>query len=63
MQEKLKEIKEYSKKDIKTMSIQADLGKLTKIQEYESIAEKLKDIDIGILILNAGNSSLGPLID
>lgn len=63
MKEKLKEIKDYSKKDIKTMSIVADLGKMTKISDFEPLAEKLKNIDIGILILNAGNSILGPLID
>ena len=54
MQEKLEEIKKSTTKQIKTKSIVADFFKFSKIQDYEKLASQLKDLDIGILILNAG---------
>jgi 17beta-estradiol 17-dehydrogenase / very-long-chain 3-oxoacyl-CoA reductase len=65
IKEKLEEIRKVSKKgsDFKTRAIVADLGKITKIQEYEPIASKLKDIDIALLFLNAGWTMMGPFID
>ena len=63
MKEKLQEIKEYSKKDIKTMYIVADLSGMTTAKEYEKLAEGLKNVDVGMLILNAGAVNPGPLID
>ena len=41
----------------------ADFAKLTKISEYENIAAQLKDIDIGMLILNAGWQQAAPFLD
>ena len=63
IKEKLKLIKEHSKKDIKTMCVVADLGKMSTIKEYEGLAHKLHHIDIGILVLNAGMSMMSPFID
>jgi len=45
------------------MYVVADFAKLTKISEYENIAAQLKDIDIGMLILNAGWSQVAPFLD
>jgi len=41
-------------KDAKFKTIKADFGKLGKIEDYDYIAQELKGIDIGMLILNAG---------
>jgi short-subunit dehydrogenase len=57
MQEKLKEIPN----GVETMYVVADFAKMSTIQEYkEAIADKLTDIDIGMLILNAGWAEFGP---
>ena len=50
-------------KDIKTRCVVADLGKMTAIQEYEILANELRDIDIGMLFLNAGWTCVGPIKD
>lgn len=56
--------KESGKKDIKTKCIIADFSKMTKISEYEAIIQKdLKDMDISMLILNAGWIQMGPFLD
>ena len=61
MEEKLALVKSQSKFDIKTMYIVADFSKMYKIQEYEDIiAAKLRDIDIGLLFLNAGIGGFVP---
>ena len=52
-----------SGKDIKTRCVVADLGKMTKIEEYKRIASELRDIDIGMLFLNAGWTCVGPFKD
>jgi short-subunit dehydrogenase len=37
------------------MPLVADLGTLYKIEDYqEQIADKLKDLDVSILVINAG---------
>ena len=44
------------------MYIVADFSKLSSITQYqEIIGDKLKGIDIGVLILNAGITTPGPL--
>lgn len=54
MDQKLEEIKKESP-NVQTMSIVADLGTLFSIQDYQTtIADKLKDLDVAILALNAG---------
>jgi len=59
--EKLEEIKKACGKEIKTMAIQADLGKVTSEKDVEHIVQKLKQIDVALLILNAGCVTLGDL--
>ncbi len=66
MQEKLASISSESAakgKKIKTRHVVADLAALTKYSDYQAIAEQLKDIDIGLLILNAGWAVMGPFKD
>eukprot|EP00347_Sterkiella_histriomuscorum_P002655 403367310 len=63
IQEKLQEISKNCGKQIKTRAIVADLSKMTKIEEYEKLATKLSDIDIGMLLLNAGWTQTCPFID
>jgi hypothetical protein len=36
---------------------------MTTIHEYEQIAKQLRDIDIGMLFLNAGWTCVGPFKD
>lgn len=62
MKEKLLEIKKINSK-IQTMYVVANLSAMTKVSDYEPIAEKLKDLDIAMLLLNAGASCCGPFID
>ena len=52
--EKLKVISEGCGRVIETRSVIADFSQLSTIEEYERIADEIKDLDIGILILNAG---------
>lgn len=64
MKEKLQEIKDASMKngqtEIETKYIIADFQKLLTCQEYETVvADPLKDLDIGILIVNAGMMTAG----
>jgi 17beta-estradiol 17-dehydrogenase / very-long-chain 3-oxoacyl-CoA reductase len=66
MQEKLASIKgEASKngKNIQTKYVVADLADLTRYSDYQAIADQLRDIDIGLLILNAGWTLMGPFKD
>ena len=49
-----------SAKGVKTMTISADLGAMTKMSEYSEFCKKLVGLDIGILITNAGVSNIGP---
>ena len=47
--------------DVDTMYVLADFQKMTTIQEYqEMIGDKLKNIDIGLLVLNAGFMEFAP---
>lgn len=51
---KLEEIKKECP-NIETMPLVADLGTLFKIEDYqEQIADKLKDLDVSVLAINAG---------
>ena len=46
------------------MYVVADFGKLNSIEGYKTeIADKLKEIDVGVLILNAGMGVMGPFKD
>jgi len=50
--------------NIKTKSIVADFSKLHSISDYqEQIGDKVKDLDIGVLALNAGVGSFGAFED
>lgn len=69
-QSKMNEKIELIKKDlgekgsiIKFRSVIADLGKLGTMKEYEGLADKLKDIDIAMLVLNAGGVIFGKFAD
>ena len=43
------------------MYIVADFTKLLKLEDYETtIVSKLKDLDVSMLILNAGMAATGP---
>lgn len=43
------------------MCIRADFSELLSVSDYkEHIVSKLADLDVGILIVNAGDSTLGP---
>ena len=53
IKEKLKNI------HTKTRGVVADMGKLSTYQDYAKIAKELEDIDIGMLILNAGAMLMG----
>lgn len=63
MKVKLDDIKARAGKPIKTRYIVADFSKLTKIAQYEKIAEQLRDIDVAMLILNAGVAQMAPFKD
>lgn len=66
MIEKLEGIKAVATKagkTIKTRYVVADLAALTTYKDYALIAEKIKDIDIAFLILNAGWTVMGPFKD
>eukprot|EP00347_Sterkiella_histriomuscorum_P022617 403337808 len=58
IQEKILEIKKTNS-TIETDYIIGDLGKLTNYSDYEKIANKLKNKDIGLVFLNAGWSISG----
>ena len=52
--EKIAEIRAESP-SIETMSIIADFGNMLTIEDYQtSIADKLKDLDVSVLVVNAG---------
>jgi short-subunit dehydrogenase len=53
IKEKLKNI------HTKTRCVVADMGKMASYQDYAKIAKELEDIDIGMLILNAGAMLMG----
>ena len=45
------------------MSIKADLNELTSVNDYQKIASKFKNLDIAILICNAGVATMGRFSD
>ena len=66
MKEKLKGIEAFATskgKKIKTRYVVADLAKATKYEEYAKTAEKIRDIDVAMLFLNAGWACMGPFKD
>ena len=66
MKDKIKGIEQVAAqkgKIIKTRYVVADLAKATKYEEYELIAEKVRDIDVSMLFLNAGWVCMGPFKD
>ncbi len=66
MKEKLKGIEAFATskgKKIKTRYVVADLAKATKYEEYAKMAEKIRDIDVAMLFLNAGWACMGPFKD
>lgn len=54
--EKLSDIKAKCGKTIKTRAVIADLGSLSTQADYDKLALQLKDLDIGLLFLNAGGT-------
>jgi short-subunit dehydrogenase len=59
MQEKIEELKlKYPK--VKYMYLVVDFSKLNSLEEYQQlVGDKLKDVDVAMLILNAGLASMG----
>lgn len=53
IKEKLKSI------HTKTRCIVADMGKMANYQDYAKVAKEVEDIDIGMLVLNAGAMLMG----
>ena len=60
IEEKLAEIREKYPY-IQTKGVQADFSTMTTLSEYNELARKLDDLDIGILCLNAGVSRLATI--
>ena len=55
MKIKLEEVLSVCTKKVKTMYLVADFASMSTIQDYQrTIADKLKNIDIAMLFLNAG---------
>ena len=65
--ERLKEItKEFRNQDksFKTLALVADFHKMRTMEEYKAnITDKLKALDVGIVVLNAGTNQTGPFSD
>lgn len=65
--QKLQEIKRECRPEdesFKTLCIVADFGKLRTIEEYKSvIADKLQELDVAVLVLNAGFMKVGPFLE
>lgn len=61
MEQKLKEISELCGGKVATKFVVADFDNMYTIQDYhDALVEPLKDLDIGMLILNAGWAQMGP---
>jgi len=61
MQEKIEEIKKACQLPVECKYIVADLGKLNDISEYRALLDKeIENLDIGIVICNAGWTDAGP---
>ena len=57
----MKEIK--CQTQVETLAVQADFTKLSKIEDYRKIIQdKIKDLDIGVLVLNAGFGEFKPFL-
>ena len=66
MKMKLEEIKEVaaaSSKSIETMYVVADFTKILTFEDYtNTIESKLRDLDVSMLIINAGMGKPGPFV-
>lgn len=62
MKQRLEEIKKNaSSKSFETMYIVADFTKMLTLDEYrDTIESKLRNLDVSMLILNAGMAATGP---
>ena len=64
MQEKLQEIKTQCGRSIETKYIIADFSKLVDVSQYrECMDPVIKDLDIGMVCVNAGWSCAGKYIE
>jgi len=65
--EKLEEIRKECRdgdSSFKTMAITADFCQMRTIEEYRAaIADKLQDLDVGALVINAGFALGGPFLE
>ena len=61
--QKLQEIREGCGRVIETKAVIADLAKYTTISDYEKIADQVKDLDIAMLLLNAGVAQFYPFTE
>ena len=58
MKEKLEQISRGL--SIETMMFEADFSKMMRIEDYQNkIGDKVKDLDISMLFLNAGYAQIG----
>lgn len=67
IEEKLEEVKKECRDgdaSFKTLAVVADLWKMRTIEEYKTmIADKIANLDVGVLALNAGFAQVGPFVD
>jgi short-subunit dehydrogenase len=61
--QKLEDIKENCGRIIQTKAVIADLSKCTTISDYEKLGDEMNDIDIAMLILNAGVAQWYPFAE
>ena len=52
--QKLQDIRESCGRVIETKAVVADFAKMSTIEEYQKVADQMKDLDIALLLLNAG---------
>jgi 17beta-estradiol 17-dehydrogenase / very-long-chain 3-oxoacyl-CoA reductase len=63
MKVKLEDIKARSGRPIKTRYLVCDFARHTKLAPYEKLAEQMRDMDIAVLVLNAGVAQMAPFKD
>ena len=67
IKEKLEEIRKECRNgddSFKTMCLVADFWKLRTMEDYRKVVgEKLQDLDVGVLVLNAGFAHVGPFAE
>ncbi|CDW72624.1 short chain dehydrogenase reductase family protein [Stylonychia lemnae] len=57
--QELKQILGDQASSLKFRSVVADFSKMSQISQYQELATKVQDIDVGMLILNAGTAVFG----